>query len=232
MKLTYLITTAAVLLTNFPLSVSGFVLSFFNPHPLIGGFDGFKEGMIWGVVVNTSPGSSDFTALDNGNLSVDQFQSGVGASGQWLTDNLIYLTGSDGSDNSLLPRTAPITGALGSLSALPFEVPDSSGDPYEIQPDSNFALIWFDIYEAPSSGSESIIPDPSRDKYGYINLPDFKIPSAGATGAFYNLKNENLNRLANLSFAPVPEPATYALLLSGLVLAGCVVRRRRGKVTA
>jgi hypothetical protein len=37
--------------------------------------------------------------------------------------------------------------------------------------------------------------------------------------------------LAGPAFRPVPEPATWAMLLMGFGLVGCVVRRRRLRVT-
>lgn len=238
MKYTHFITAA--LLTASISSASGFGLSFYQPVQRTG-FDGFKPGMIWGVVVNTTPDSFDFSALEN--LNVGQLEQGVNTSGQWLNNSMLYLTGGDGSDNDASPLsvTTPI-GTIMSLIGVSYNTIDANGDAYSIQPGSTFALIWFDISMRPKIPGDPIVPTAnSSDRYGFLTVRDetgtnngFRVPADGVNGTFYEHANRPLDRVDNLSFAAaaIPEPSTYALLLSGLVLGACVLRRRNRKAAA
>jgi hypothetical protein len=179
-------------------------------------------GLRWGIVVDTG-------GTNNG--IVDFSGSGVGANDRYFafsspvtsnqilkdylgnnTNDLFFAAANVSSDSSGFGTTGTGAGGPGTFGNLALTYTGISAG-------QKFALIWFNDNTAETG---------DVDKYGFFYDSSFILPSdsGGSTpmgGVFAG--PETSDKLANITFAAVPEPSRMILLGFGLL--GVFFRRRR-----
>lgn len=139
--------------------------------------------------------------------------------------------------------TNPVPGGSGSFGNVTFftlDAPTDGGGPFSTGP-TNYATFYsngsFDLFESDlpisrtaGSSGQTIIADPSIFS-GTATSPAFNQETVSAINVFspsqsYNIDYDSFLTITDLSTAATPEPATLALLGTGL-LAGCTALRRR-----
>ncbi|MFP4351848.1 MAG: PEP-CTERM sorting domain-containing protein [Puniceicoccaceae bacterium] len=166
-----------------------------------------KNGMPWGIVIDVSGGSRDFSALSSGLLlPISSFPS---------PETMTQLETSGGGTDFYFWRANSDTTNSGPPSFLDgfmnlATVPVNDGTPTPVSSGNPYGILWFSEADA-SLGSFYGFHDTGLDLPPQGSNPD--ISSSVTPGA------------ADLEI--VPEPASYALLAGLLGLGLAILRRRR-----
>lgn len=175
--------------------------------------------------------SNNGTLLPNGTLAIlvaDTQQNGFGTLGPGTLNVGDYLNG----DNQILARgTIDTFFGTGTVGASTGMIPLSSGVFSQLTTNDPLAVIWFPGLTASSFSLTN------GASYGLYTDGTWAVPSVGSTQSFqfFTLarggSQPETAGYASL-LVPIPEPATVALAMGGVVIgvAGC--RRRDGRKNA
>ncbi|CAA6694085.1 MULTISPECIES: PEP-CTERM sorting domain-containing protein [unclassified Lentimonas] len=158
------------------------------------------NGMSFGVVVDTSGGTTGFSGLN----SLNSFD--ITTDRSIISPDLVYTFGGGGTP----PVTADFFGAAGSVTTL------TGVDYTGFSASDPFAIIWF-ADNAANAGND----------YGYLTDAGFALPADGNTGDFSGLAVFSGTGNFDATHSIVPEPSTYAALAGLCALGAVMVRRRR-----
>ena len=99
-------------------------------------------------------------------------------------------------------------------------------------PDALTGFAWLTFYDAFSGGGLSIVDFPGMQQLlaadGEQLYTGTELEPAFKLGTFALSEARGGDGTYSLTISPVPEPATYALLLGGMAVVGAAAARRRG----
>jgi len=166
-----------------------------------------KNGMPWGIVVDVSGGSRDFSALSDGLLlpvtsfpatqTMTQLQTSGGGTDFYFWRNTVDTANSgppNFTDGFMFNTTMPINAGT--------PTPVSTGNPY--------GILWFSEADA-TAGSF----------YGFTD-PGLDLPAGGS-----NVVISSSVTPGAATLQVVPEPQSYAFIAGMLGLGLALIRRRR-----
>ncbi len=166
------------------------------------------NGMLWGVVIDSSGNGFSGTAYDTFNTGTSGFLSAGGS----LTDDYYFFT--NNSTQSLGPPfysgVEAGSGAITTANAVPTTGDGVSG----VGSGDAFSLIWF------ATSTANI-----GDNYGMFTDASFTLQSSGIVNYSGVFAGSDPVRSATFTIGGVPEPSRMMLL--GFGLAGLFFRRRR-----
>lgn len=207
-----------------------------------GGSSGNSGGS--GGSSSSSVGSASASDVTLGGLSANKFvlASGNAQAGQNGDSSLFSSTfggswsllGKVGSNGALTGATSPV---LGSTITVTFGLANGSkSGTWSITSSKSLQMdLVLGIHAGNATGS--FLFDNLTLLAGKTQTGTFAINwnnNGGQVPAFSNLTlfTSSASTVSLRSVAPVPEPSTYAMLLAGLAMVGCLAWRRRSKLAA
>jgi len=169
------------------------------------------NGMLWGVVIDSSGNGFSSTAYDSFNSNSSGFLSTGGSA----TDDYYFFTNTS-TQSAGLPFFSGVEAGNGAITTAN-NVPTTGDGVSGVASGDAFALIWFESSTANNG-----------NRYGMFTNPAFTLQASGIVNYSAVFTGSDPIRSANLTIGgagPIPEPSRVMLL--GFGLAGLFFRRRR-----